>query len=50
MKVSVPYGGRRIEFDIPKKNLLIVASPKLRRTRNDLQRIKKAIIQALMTR
>jgi len=43
MKVSVPYGGRRIEFDIPKKNLLTVASPKLRRTRNDLQTIWKAI-------
>jgi len=43
MKVSVPYGGRRIEFDIPKKNLLIVASPKLRRMRNDLKMIKKAL-------
>jgi len=43
MKVSAPYGGRRIEFDIPKKNLLIVASPKLRRTRSDLQTIKKAL-------
>jgi len=43
MKVSVPYGGRRIEFDIPKKNLLVVASPKVRRVRNDLQTIKKAL-------
>jgi len=43
MKVSLPYGGRSIEFEIPKKNLLVVASPKLRRTRNDLQTIKKAL-------
>ena len=43
MKVSVPYRGRRIEFDIPKKNLLVVARPKVRRIRNDLQTIKKAL-------
>jgi len=43
MKVSVPYGGRRIAFGIPKKNLLVVASPKVRRVRNDLQMIKKAL-------
>jgi len=43
MKVSLPYGGRSVEFEIPKKNLLVIASPKLRRTRNDLQTIKKAL-------
>jgi len=43
MEVSVPYAGRKLEFDVPKGNLLALVVPRLPRAGNEVKTIGHAL-------